>query len=125
MTRVDRLICPASGCTDTVEFKVRHPQDARVTAVVGHDPKRGGAYVEIMWGGLPVVLDAIEMEVGRDPAWEILDLLVSFGFVCHDDVREAREWGVRPSCWRKRQAPRGVKRILRIARNLDRAAGWT
>jgi hypothetical protein len=117
------LIDTAARMYAGVEFTIRHPDDRSQITRVGHDPRRGGAYIEIQRGDVHIAFDEIEMDVGLDPTREILDLLASFGYVGIDDLAAARNWLSRPSCWRQLRPPRRVRRVLWIVRELEDAAG--
>ena len=102
-----------------MEFTLRHPQDPKATARVGHDPHRG-LYVETTWNNVPVALDAMESSP-VDPIVEILTFLVSFGFIEPDALDDVRRWRETPSCWRRTKPPRTVRRVLTIIEALSAA----
>jgi hypothetical protein len=105
-----------------VEFALKHADDPSRVARVGHDPERG-LYVEVVWNGVPVVLDAADMDADYDPVEEIISLLINFGYLPPLALDETRAWLSRPSCWCRGRAPKKVRRVLTIVEALERAAG--
>ena len=116
------LIDIAHVGTGEVEFILCHPDDPTRIARLGHDPQRGGAFVETTWAGVVVALDASDVDPDRDPVVEIVAFLANFGFVPPGALDDFRAWLRRPTCWRSRRAPRRVSRLLRIVEALEKAA---
>jgi hypothetical protein len=119
-----------------MDFVIRHPRDRTWIARYGADPELG-CWAEVPYSGVIVVCD--QNEVGFDgerPALSVLNFLAGFGFIFRGDVDAALAWLDEenshsenfwrgPPWWsgRGHRQPRGVRRVLRIISNLDRADG--
>lgn len=109
-------------CTADVEFFLTtHPDDPTQTARVGRDPERGGIYVEIEWNGTVVTFDQADLD-DDDATTGVVRLLATWGFIDPCALADVRAWMSTPSCWRRRRAPRGVRRVLAIVEELKAAS---
>jgi hypothetical protein len=122
------LIADAVARTAPVEFLVRHPDDHRQVARYGFDATCG-YYASVMWHDVLVMVDAGVQGFDTDePVVAVLTFLSQFGYFGADDIRYALAWlhgEDAPPGWpgRRRRAPRRLRRVLRLIRNLERAGG--
>ncbi len=120
------LIAGDAGRTPIVEFSVRHPDDHRHVAHYGYDAERG-YYAAVVWNDVLVVEDAGVIGFDADePVISILGFLAQFGYFGGADIRDALAWlrgGDDVPGWpgRRRRAPRRLRRVLMVIRNLERA----
>jgi hypothetical protein len=105
-----------------MEWTTRHPTDPTMVARYGHDPARGGTYVEVEHNGMHLV--SYESCLGDQAIRDVLDDLGTFGFFSYDDVETALEWLARPTCWRlERPEGCGARQVLRVVERLRIASG--
>jgi len=117
------LIAPTPACTPDVEFLLRHPDDPARAARIGHDPRRGGTYCELLVQGLPVTIDGVDTDPEQAPISEVVALLEHEGFLPPRSLEEIRIWVDTPTCWHSGRVPKTVRRVLRVIRALEEAAG--
>jgi len=94
--------------------------DRTVVARYGHDPERGGVYVEIdddEWR-----LATYEANCDYDAVLGVIEILASFGFVGSDDIEAALEWLETPPEWRRGLPAGGVRRLMRNVGRLSEVA---
>jgi hypothetical protein len=110
------------GCTSEVQWTLAHPRDRTWLARYGVDER--GPWAEATWHVLLVRYDV--MSAAYDFARPIrgFSFMAQLGFVYQADVEDALTWlsCAGPDCRRGRPR-RGVRRVLRVVRNLERASG--
>ena len=110
-----------------MDFAIHHPDDRHEIARYGYDAE-SGYYATVLWNGAIVTEDAGVVGFDPDePVVSILTFLAQWGFVGPEEIADAMRWlhggeGLRG--WpgrRRRRAPRRLRRVLMVIRNLERA----